>query len=52
LSPPGAPQLYNIDEDPYEQQDLAAQHPQRVSQMQVQLANWFEEVELERMNLL
>jgi hypothetical protein len=51
LSPPSAPQLYNIDEDPYEQHDLARQHPRRVSQMAVQLANWFETVERDRVKL-
>lgn len=50
LSSPGIPQLYHIDQDPYEQNDLASQQKNRVAHMQNILANWFEEVELERMN--
>lgn len=45
---PLKPELYNIATDPLEQKNLAALHPQRVSNMLVQLENWFEEVEKER----
>lgn len=43
-----AAQLFNIEEDPQEQQDLAASNPQRIAAMQSALAAWFEEVEAER----
>ncbi|MEW6358567.1 MAG: sulfatase-like hydrolase/transferase [Planctomycetota bacterium] len=51
LSPPRDPMLFNLDDDPYEQKDLAAEHPDRVSSMQKSLAAWFEKVEAERAGL-
>ena len=48
LSPPGIPELYNIDEDPYESVDLSERYPQRLASMRLALENWFEEVEAER----
>ena len=46
-SPPPA-ELYNIAEDPLEQEDLAEQHPERARKMLAELETWFEEVEAER----
>lgn len=51
ISPPGKPELYNIAQDPYENEDLAEKHPDRVSKMVNELANWFEEANAERRNL-
>lgn len=51
LSPPGKPELYNIADDPYEQTDLSAQHPDRVAKMKREFENWFDEVERERRSL-
>ena len=45
---PHPPLLFNLDEDPYEQNDLSAAHPERVTAMQVELETWFESVEAER----
>lgn len=44
----GAPLLFNLRDDPFEQHDLCALHPDRVRRMQVQLDNWFDDVEAER----
>ncbi|HXW83174.1 MAG TPA: sulfatase-like hydrolase/transferase [Candidatus Binataceae bacterium] len=41
-------QLFDIVNDPYERDDLAAQQPERVSRMSAELARWFEEVQQER----
>ena len=43
--------LFNLDDDPYEQHDLAAAHPERVSTMQRELENWFDDVEAERRSI-
>ncbi|MAS38045.1 MAG: arylsulfatase [Anaerolineaceae bacterium] len=51
LSEPGAPQLYNINDDPYEANDLSAQQPDRLNRMKTTLENWFETVEKERASL-
>jgi len=48
LSAPGEPELYNIAADVYEQHDLAATHPDRVSRMRRDFETWFEQVEAER----
>ena len=48
LSAPGIPSLFNIADDPGESQDLATQHPDRVTRMRVELEGWFEEVEAQR----
>ncbi len=42
------PELYNLAEDPGEQCDRAAEHPDRVSRMLGELETWFEGVEAER----
>ncbi len=44
-----APLLFNIDEDPLEQHDLAQQFPQKVDAMSSALESWFREVENERL---
>jgi hypothetical protein len=50
FSPP-APQIFDIDADPQEQHDLAAEQPARVLRMQAELAAWFEEVEADRRSI-
>ena len=47
LDPP-PPLLFNMDDDPYEQKDLSAQHPDILRRMQTELDKWFESVEAER----
>jgi len=49
LLPPEPPQLYNLEIDPHESNDLSAQYPDRVANMLSQLENWFENVEAERL---
>ncbi len=49
LSLPGAPELYDIEADPYERENLATQHPDRVRRMQNEMENWFEEVKADRL---
>ena len=44
LSPPQPPQLFDLDEDPYELTDLADAHPDRVDSMTRRWDSWFEEV--------
>jgi arylsulfatase A len=51
LSAPGQPQLYNIRQDPYEDNDLSSQQPARLTRMKEDLENWFDEVEAERRSL-
>ncbi len=46
--PAPAPQLFDLKADPFERNDLAAAHPERVARMTIELARWFEEVELDR----
>ena len=41
-------ELYNIDTDPLEKNNVAADHPERVARMQSELENWFETVDAER----
>ena len=41
-------ELYNIDTDPLEMSNVAADHPDRVVRMQTDLENWFETVDAER----
>ena len=48
-SNPPPPELYNIDEDPCEQNNLADVHPKRLSRMLCDLENMFDEVEAERL---
>ncbi len=45
---PEAPELFNIDDDIREQNNVAKDHPDRVSRMLTELETWFEEVETER----
>ena len=44
LSAPRRPLLYDLDQDPYEQNDLVAAYPRRVRSMQQELDRWFESV--------
>jgi arylsulfatase A-like enzyme len=48
IPPPPPAELYNIAEDPGEQNDLAKVDPSRYSRMLSDLEGWFEEVEAER----
>jgi arylsulfatase A len=48
LPPPPAPLLFDLRADPFEQHDLAADHPDRVRRMTAALESWFEEVEADR----
>ena len=45
---PPPPELYNIAEDPLEQEDLADENPDVAHRLLVDLETWFEEVEQER----
>jgi len=40
----GAPQLYNLTDDPKEEHDLATLHPALVSELRVLYESWFQEV--------
>ena len=51
LPDPEPPELYNLADDPGEQNDLANQFPERTSNMLSQLESWFEDVEAERMTI-
>jgi len=51
LPDPPAAQLFNLDTDPGEQEDLAAQHPDRLRRMQLALERWFEDVEADRRSI-
>ena len=46
-----APQLFNLAEDPGEENDLSAREPRRASAMLGKLESWFEEVEAERRSI-
>ena len=48
LPPPVPPLLFDLEKDPYESENLAALHPERVSKMLEELEAWFDEVETER----
>jgi len=45
---PAPPELYNIAQDPLEQENLAGKYPERARRMLQDLETWFEEVEAER----
>ncbi|MEZ4589828.1 MAG: sulfatase-like hydrolase/transferase [Chloroflexota bacterium] len=48
IPPAGAPELYNIADDPEERHNLADAQPERVAAMRLALENWFDDVEAER----
>jgi hypothetical protein len=48
IPPPPAPQLFNIADDPLEQNDLTAARPDKVRALSHKLENWFEAVEADR----
>ena len=48
---PEPPELYNLAEDPSEQRDLAAVHPDRARRMLGALEEWFEDVEADRRSI-
>ncbi|MBT3602216.1 MAG: arylsulfatase [Candidatus Latescibacteria bacterium] len=48
LPSPTQPELYNIADDPHEQNDLSDQHPDRAGKMLTQLETWFQDVEKDR----
>ena len=41
------PELYNLDIDPSEQNDVAEDNPKIAKKMENELTKWFQEVELE-----
>ena len=45
---PPPPELYNIEEDPLEQRNIADSEPARSARMLTALESWFDEVESER----
>lgn len=51
IPPPAATELYNVEEDPLEENNLAQQEAPRTARMLVELENWFEEVEAERQRI-
>ena len=48
VPPPAELELYNIDDDPLEQNNMASSESERASRMLGALETWFEEVEAER----
>jgi arylsulfatase A len=46
--PPPAPLLFDLATDPFEETDLASEHPDRVRRMSGALDRWFESVERDR----
>jgi arylsulfatase A len=51
IPPPPPAQLFNIEQDPLEQHDLAAAETARVAKMLTELETWFESVEAERRSI-
>ncbi len=51
LPSPSCPQLFNLEDDPYEENNLSFQYPQIVENMLDGLEDWFREVESERKGL-
>ena len=50
LTPP-KPQLFDVVADPGEKLDLAAQYPAKASKLEATLADWYDEMEMERSSL-
>jgi len=48
IVPPPPSELYNIEQDPFERQNLAGLEPDRTARMLHELETWFEAVEAER----
>ena len=48
IPPPAELELYQIDDDPLEQNNLAAAEPERAGRMLAAMEQWFETVEAER----
>jgi hypothetical protein len=48
IGEPPAPLLFDLAADPFEQNDLTAEHPERVRRMSEALDRWFESVERDR----
>lgn len=44
------PKLYNLEQDPYEKNDLAEEYPQRYDRMRVLLRQWFRKMEFDRLS--
>jgi arylsulfatase A len=51
VPPPPSPELYNISDDPLEQQNLAEEHPDIAGRMLQELETWFGEVEADRASI-
>lgn len=49
VPPPPPPMLFNIADDPFEQQDLAEQYPDKAAAMLADLEAWFDDVERDRL---
>ena len=52
LSSPRGAQLFNVAQDPQEENDVALAHPERVRAMTVKIENWFEDIERDRLRSL
>lgn len=50
--PPEPPELYDLSADPFERDDIAARHPDRMARMLRSLEAWFEDVEAERLTIV
>jgi hypothetical protein len=48
IGTPPEPLLFDLAADPFEQNDLAREHPERVKRMSAALEQWFESVEADR----
>lgn len=48
LSAQRQPELYDIENDPYETNDLSRKYPNRLAKMKREIENWFEAIEKER----
>ncbi len=52
LGAPPVPMLFDIALDPFELNDVASAHPERVTMMTSELEHWFEDVEQDRLHSL